>query len=383
MDRSFLFITCQVDAEGAVKREMPFDYRLAFSRPGFLTFKLPAEHTLADDFALNSVFARAYGFSLGKVTSHPVALPAKGQALAQREPATGDTHDTLARQVWRLVGERHFDQVHVWPRDTAAPGVHGFQPGITLPALETAEAISRVSPTGQACNQVARPGDLVLDCIVVEPHEWWIGYHRARLPASCVPGGFWPLELPADAVSRAYLKMEEALLWSQLPVKAGDRIVEIGSSPGGASQALLNRGLLVTGIDPAEIDERVLSHPNFTHIQKRGHEVRRREFRKMRWLAADMNVPPEYTLDTVEAIVTHPEVRIRGLLLTLKLPDWDLAAEVPAYLKRIRSWGYPEVRARQLQHHRQEICVAAQRARPRSASGRGGAARRGTRFRAP
>ena len=38
-----------------------------------------------------------------------------------------------------------------------------------------------------------------------------------------------------------------------------------------------------------------------------------------------MNVAPRYTLDAVEAIVTHPEVNIRGLLLTLKLPDWDLA----------------------------------------------------------
>ena len=58
-----------------------------------------------------------------------------------------------------------------------------------------------------------------------------------------------------------------------------------------------------------------------------------------------MNVAPAYTLDTVEAIVTHHEVDVRGLLLTLKLPDWKLAAEVPDWLARIRSWGYAEVRA--------------------------------------
>ena len=43
-----------------------------------------------------------------------------------------------------------------------------------------------------------------------------------------------------------------------------------------------------------------------------------------------MNVAPEYTLDAVESIVTHAEVNIRGLLLTLKLPQWTLAEEVPA-----------------------------------------------------
>ena len=51
------------------------------------------------------------------------------------------------------------------------------------------------------------------------------------------------------------------------------------------------------------------------------------ELRKVRWLTADMNVAPTYTLDTVEAIVTHREVHIEGLLLTLKLMDGTLALE--------------------------------------------------------
>ena len=61
----------------------------------------------------------------------------------------------------------------------------------------------------------------------------------------------------------------------------------------------------------------------------------------------------------VEAIVTHPAVNVRGLLLTLKLLEWSLAEHVPDYLDRIRGWGYAHVRARQLPHNRQEICVTA------------------------
>jgi hypothetical protein len=48
-------------------------------------------------------------------------------------------------------------------------------------------------------------------------------------------------------------------------------------------------------------------------------------------------------------------------LLTLKLLEWELAESIPEYLFRIRSWGYQHVHARQLQHNRQEICVAALR----------------------
>src|ERR1700680_3149203 len=107
--------------------------------------------------------------------------------------------------------------------------------------------------------------------------------------------------------------MDEALECSPLPIRRSQRFVEIGCAPGGASQALLAHGLLVLGIDPAQVDSRVLAHPRFTHIQKRGSDVRRREFRNVTWLAADMNVAPETTLGIVEAIVTHPAVNIRGL----------------------------------------------------------------------
>ena len=168
-----------------------------------------------------------------------------------------------------------------------------------------------------------------------------------------------PLALPPDAVSRAWLKMEEALEWSQLPIPRGARCAEIGSAPGGASQALLARGMEVIGIDPAEMAPSVLAHPKFRHVRRRAAEVPRRAFRKIRWLTADMNVAPVYTLDAVEAIVTYPQVNVRGMVLTLKLLDWELADHVPEYLERIRSWGYNMVRARQLQHNRREFCVAA------------------------
>jgi 23S rRNA (cytidine2498-2'-O)-methyltransferase len=337
----FLFVTCQVGAEPAVKQELSrawADFRFAYSRPGFLTFKLPSEF-LSDNFDLNSVFARAYGFTLGKTT---------GDSAAARCVAARD-----------LVGDRRFHALHVWQRDLARLGDHGFEPGPNALTDEARDAL------WQPLGQTGHPWWFdsrgpVLDCILVEPNEWWLGYHHVRSIPSRWPGGIFHLaEPPADVVSRAYIKMREALAWSRLPVKRGDKVAEIGSAPGGASQALLEKGLNVIGIDPAAMDDRILAHRKFTHLQKRGHEVRRREFRGVRWLTADVNVAPQYTLDTVEAIVTHPAVRVEGLLLTLKLLEWKLAAEVPSYLERVHSWGYNQVAARQLSHNRQEVCVAA------------------------
>jgi 23S rRNA (cytidine2498-2'-O)-methyltransferase len=201
--------------------------------------------------------------------------------------------------------------------------------------------------------------EAILDCVLVAPGEWWIGHHRVGSITSSWPGGMLNLELPANAVSRAWLKMEESLRWSQLPIPRGARVAEIGSAPGGSSQALLARGFHVTGVDPAEMAPTVLEHPRFTHVRRRSTQVRRRDFRKIRWLTVDMNVAPNYTLDATEELVAHPEISIRGMILTLKFPDWSLAAHVPEYLARIKSWGYNLIRARQLQHNRREICIAA------------------------
>ncbi|OYV85040.1 MAG: hypothetical protein B7Z73_14345, partial [Planctomycetia bacterium 21-64-5] len=259
--------------------------------------------------------------------------------------------------------------LHVFERDAAAPGEHGFEPGIT-PATESAEAVLRAlwpadAPPLPPVPPLARPKDLVLDCLLVEANEWWVGYHRATGWASRRPGGLSRLKLPGYAVSRAWLKMEEALRWSRLPIAPSDVAAELGCSPGGSCQALLDRRLTVIGVDPATVDPAVLEHPNFRHIRKRGADVRRGEFREVKWLFADMNVAPRYTLDAVEAIATSRRVHLRGLLLMLKLLDWELAGETPDYLARIRSWGFPYVRARQLQHNRQEICVVALRRKPK------------------
>lgn len=349
MASEFAFVTCQVGAERAIKTELARrwpGFRLAYSRPGFLTFKLPDNHGLVGDFDLESTFARAYGFSLGKVT--------------------GDGPEDLVRGVWDVLAGRPVRRIHCWPRDAARPGEHGFEPTLSRAAFEAHEAIRRRCPRADMLADDAgdmeapgRTGEFVLDCVLAEPREWWVGYHRVKSVASRWPGGMLRLEMPPDTVSRAWLKMEEALRWSELPIPAGARCAEIGSAPGGASQALLGRGFAVVGIDPAEMDPAVLAHPDFKHIRRRAMHVPRREFRKIRWLTSDMNVAPHYTCDVVEAIVTHPEVHVRGMLLTLKLLEPDHADRVPEYVERICGWGYNVVRARQLQHNRQEVCVAA------------------------
>jgi 23S rRNA (cytidine2498-2'-O)-methyltransferase len=345
----FVFAACQVGAESALKDEVArkfADWRVAFSRPGLVTFKLPDDKRLPLDFAMNVVFARAHGFSLGTVT--------------------GNSQEELAAAVWGMVGESTFHQLHCWQRDAYAPGDHDFEPHVTAEAQAARVAIVGAMPDDRLLanahddrQQIAQRGQLVLDVVLVEKDQWLVGVHAAAGFASRYPGGLVELPLPDNSISRAYLKMEEAIRWSRMPLAKGDLCVDVGCAPGGTSRALLTHGVKVLGIDPAKVDPGLVEHPNFTHVQKRAVDLRRKEFANARWLFSDMNVAPQYTLDTAEAIVEHDDVNMRGMLLTLKLSDWKMAAQIPTYLDRIRGWGYRIVYARQLKYNRQEICVAA------------------------
>ena len=377
----FVFMSCRPGAEAALKQEVARiepGWRLAFSRPGFLTYKQVGAEPL-DEKQLaqrHLVFAHRLGVSISRFQSAEVGQLAEQVWSHPDVAASAGTSDGFA-------------DVHVWQRDPKVSGDEATRIVIASVEAEIESAVRAAAPDtcsklrkhagvttqhdeGSICRkQVSgsgrrRPserGGRVLDIVVVEPGQWWVGYHRASGVADRWPGGAIPVVVPEHAVSRAYAKMEEALAWSGLPLAAGDECVEIGCAPGGASQALLDRGMFVTGIDPAEVDPAVVAHPRFRHLKKRGKEVRRNEFFGVRWLAADINIAPTYTLDTVEAIVAHPEVTIRGLVLTLKLAEWSDAARIPGFIERVRGWGFRDVRVRQLASGGQEVCLVALRRR--------------------
>src|SRR5262245_47187148 len=103
MSARFLFAVLQAGAERALKNEIAREQpqlKFAFSRPGFVTFRIP-EDAPSKPPQLDCVFARTWGYSLGKV---------QGTDDAQ-----------LAREAWRLVADQwpsgatsELGHIHVW-----------------------------------------------------------------------------------------------------------------------------------------------------------------------------------------------------------------------------------------------------------------------------
>ena len=341
----FLFVICQHGAEKALKAEIAREHpqlRFAFSRPGFVTFKVDPIGSLPEKFALRSTLARTAGWSLGKVSGEDALVLADD-----------------------LINKLHLDpqasiHLHVFQRDGNVPGTHGFEPGPTQLAHEIANVVSeRLQSQGVSVevNRVVKPDEWVIDLVLVEPQQWWFGYHVANTVPGRWPGGVPPIDTSKDVVSRAYFKALEALEWSGIEILPEHHCAEIGSSPGGCCQLLLEKGARVIGIDPALMDSEIQEHPNFTHLRRRGHEVRKRDLSDVKWLFADLNIVPNYTLDTISEIVSHQSVNVTGVVLTLKLTDWNLIHAVPDHMQRLRSLGLGVVKARQLAFNRQEYCL--------------------------
>ena len=371
----FLLVACQGGAEEALcsrQQEVLPQVSKGVWRRGVVTFRLPEAAADSpgfdppDDFFPDLTFARTVIRSLGQ--------------------AKGSTEQELLDSLLALAGNTSWDNVHAWVRaprgataDEAAAEASGLRATI-LKALQARRLLGRQSLETFIDEPTARPGDLVLDCIIDEQGDntaqrLWVGWHRAKALPSQWPGGLYPVGLPDDKVSRAWLKLDEAIATFAIPLAPGQRAVELGCAPGGACQRLLEAGLSVTGIDPALVDERVAAHPRFEQRRMRARDVRLKELRGFDWVVADMNIDPTSTLEAVERVVTAPGSRPKGIIATLKLPEWSRAKALPEWLALFRRWGYAP-QARQLSTGGREVCVMALRRasprRPRRATRRPG-----------
>ena len=341
----FIYVCCQQGVESVVKAEIAQQHpglSFAFSRPGFVTFKLSEDAKLPLKFALASTFARASGWSVGR--------------------ADGDDGAALVEQIVASEAAAQCKHIHVWQRDRAVPGQRGFEPGETPLAKAVGEQIASAkvfSGRDVHVNRAARTDDLVLDVAIVEPNQWWFGFHYVSTVAGRWPGGVPFFDTEIEVASRAYFKLREALLWAGIQIKDGDICAEIGSAPGGACQYLLESGASVIGVDPAEMEPEILKHKNFTHIRRRGNEVKKKDLKDVKWLFADLNATPTYTLDAITEIVTSQHVDVTGMILTLKMTDIKMAEEVAAIRGRVKKLGFSVVKTRQLSFNRGEFCLAA------------------------
>lgn len=343
MSARFYFATCQIGAEKAVKAEVLSEHpqlRFAFSRPGFITFKEEDDHRAPLTLKKN-IFTRLWGVVVAQ-TKDRTLFP----ELLKQIPAN--------------------KIVHVFDRDQFVPGDEskGF-----VQHSHIREITKEVK--GIEWNQKPKKGEEVFSLIWVDDFHIFLGKHLHSDQLSTSPGNIPEIALAEESPSRAYLKIEEAIHRFRPVVEKGYQVLEVGCSPGGATTAMSNRGLLVTGVDPKYMDEKVYQLPGFKFIQKCARDVKPDELRNTNpdWIVMDMNIAPLEALDELNHIVTllrknfGKSLKLKQGFLTIKLNDWKFAESIPLYLKRLEEIGFQNLHPVQLCSNRQEFFVWAEKFR--------------------
>ncbi len=332
----FVFATCAPGLERFLKAEVASRYpklHLAFSRPGFVTWKLPAD--AAEGFALGAAFAHVSGASLGRAAGAPEA----------------------ARLARAAIGEQKA-RLHVFAREREAEGA-------ALAAEDLERALRGALGELVYTSTWAANGDLVVDVIVHPGEPVFVGVHHHAARRWPAPGGLEAIVAPADAPSRAYAKIEEAIAFGSLDVGEGDVALEIGSAPGGAALALVRRGLHVIGVDPGDMDPRALEErgPGGARLDHRKIPVGGLRWEdlpgKIDWLLLDVNLAPQVALHSIRRLMPRLRRGLRGAVLTLKINELAFVAELPELERRIHELGFRDVVLTHLPSNRKELCALA------------------------
>lgn len=373
MNPRFYFATCQTGAEKAVKAEVLAEHpalRFAFSRPGFVTFK--------EDPALSSAEPVP---AFAPLTLHsPVFTRLWGEVVDQtRDPAT------LPLLLARIPADA---PLHAFDRDRFIPGdePEGYamdekicgiaEIGEFIAARDDADSGKSAAFDGAAAGNAGKSGtrtgeaslavgETVYDLIWVDDYHVFLGRHIHGAPLVPYAGNLPRLDIPENAPSRAWLKLEEALLRFKPVVQSGWQALEIGCAPGGATTALLARGFRVVGVDPQYMADSVSVNQNFRHVRKPARYATKEDLAGVNpdWIVMDMSIPPKDALGELSHVIgllreIHGKsLAIRRGFLTLKINDWKYASEIGLYMKRLGQIGFENMHAIQLANNRQEFFV--------------------------
>jgi 23S rRNA (cytidine2498-2'-O)-methyltransferase len=339
MQPRFYFATCQIGTEKAVKAEVLLEYpqlRFSFSRPGFITFK-EMDDTHAPLLLRKGIFTRLWGEVVGQ-TKDQATLP----------------------ELLSLIPPKAI--VQCYDRDLYTPGDEptGFVRHGNI--REIVKGLSTLQPEGVP----VLDGD-VYSLVWVDHFHVFLTRHIHSKGRVVSPGNIPLIALPDNAPSRAYLKIEEAILRFKPATKKGLKVLEMSCASGGATLAMLDRGLDVTGIDTQYLKKRVRTMPGFTPIHKTANAVVREDLSSCNpeWLVMDINIAPLEALDELTRMVSLLKaVHGKKLCLsrgffTIKLNDWKFASYIPLYMRRLQQTGFRSLRATQLWSNRQEFFVYA------------------------
>ncbi len=119
---------------------------------------------------------------------------------------------------------------------------------------------------------VARAADWIIS-VYASKRKIFMGCSLPKDNLSDWPGGSVRFRKDEGLISRAAFKLLEAESAFNLPLDRFSNALDLGAAPGGWTSVLLERGLKVTAVDPAEMDPSLELHPMLRHLRRNAADV--------------------------------------------------------------------------------------------------------------
>jgi len=187
----------------------------------------------------------------------------------------------------------------------------------------------------------------------------YAGLSHAAGNLSSWPGGMRRFAHWHGQSSRAAFKLLEAEETFGLEFCPGQKALDLGASPGGWSQVLLDRGLLVTAVDPADMAEGLRKRPGLRHYQGLAQAFLRedadREGNPVQydWIVNDMRMDAVASARLMAEMVGKMSPGGGGVI-TLKLPKEKALGAMNRALAELAK-GFEVMWVKQLFHNRSEV----------------------------
>lgn len=194
--------------------------------------------------------------------------------------------------------------------------------------------------------------------IFVHEQYMWIGFGTPEQMKSDWPGGAIRFQREEGQISRAKFKLLEAEIVFNIDLAQFSQAIDVGSAPGGWTSLLLERGLSVTAIDPAKMDDRLQGHPNLTHIRKNASEVKLTK-KSVDLIVCDMSWSPLQMSKLILDLNYALKPNAIGII-TVKLMHKKGMQSIKEVKQRL-STMFNILGAKQLFHNREEITLFIQK----------------------
>jgi 23S rRNA (cytidine2498-2'-O)-methyltransferase len=190
--------------------------------------------------------------------------------------------------------------------------------------------------------------------VYVTAERVFLGISRAEDNLSDWSGGAIRFHKEEDQISRAKFKLLEAEQRFGLDFGAYRTALDIGAAPGGWTSLLLEKGLKVTAIDPANMHPSLIKNPKLTIYKKNAGEVKLRD-EEFDLLVCDMSWSPRQMGRLVADLLYA--LKLGGTaIITVKLMHKKPFQTVRELLQAFES-ELQLVQAKQLFHNREELTL--------------------------